>query len=510
MDLFRHELSMRSWLSIAARVIRSSNAATFVVLGLVVVYACYFSYYTVLKHQSFHSFAYDLGIFVQYFSNMLDGDGVLYTSVTQRVNFAAHFMPVLFFFMPAYALVPRPETLLVIQSFAISLGAVPVYLIARRDLGQWPGVVLAGVYLLYPALHGVNSFDFHPVAFAIAPLLTSFYMFKTGRHRWALGFALIALLCKENVALVVGAMGLYWLWESRHGAPVAFERRLMPQEPEARYSLVFVGLGVVWLALTVGVLIPHFNTEGAYPYLAKYHYDNALYNVFLVPALKAAYLAKLLAPLAMVPILGLAQLVVALPAFAQNIMTTHVDQMSIQFHYSALVIPGVMIATISGLKRLATVKGRLDNGVVYRALAVVMASTLLAVALTSPSPLALNQMMPRVGAHEHILNRAISLIPEKAAVYTQNDRYPHVCERLHAYVHLPRPGTDMFEFYGGQYEYILMDTTSEQCTLNFATEDSLKRLEREYGVYAEGDGVVLYERGYSGESIDLTAEQGET
>jgi uncharacterized membrane protein len=400
--------------------------------------------------------------------------------------------------------VPRPETLLVIQSFAIALGAVPVYLIARRDLGAWPGVTLSAVYLLYPALHGVNSFDFHPVAFAIAPLLMSYYMFKTGRYRSALGFAFVALLCKENVALVVGAMGLYWLWEARHGRPFTLERRMVPREPAVRYALVFLALGVVWLVLAVGVVVPHFNADGAYPYFAKYHYDNALYNALLMPASKVEYLAKLLAPVALMPALGLTQMVIALPAIAQNVMTTHIDQVSIQFHYSALVVPGVMIATIAGVQRLATISGSVEGSVVCKALAPVVGSTILAVALFSPSPLALNQVMPRVGVHEHILNRAISLIPVEASVYTQNDRYPHVCERLNAYVHLPRPETDLFEFYDGRYEYILMDTTSEQCTLDFATPASLERLDREYSVYAQGDGVILYRRGYHGESIDLT------
>ena len=53
-----------------------------------------------------------------------------------------------------------------------------------------------------------------------------------------------------------------------------------------------------------------------------------------------------------------------------------------------------------------------------------------------------------------------------------------------------------------------MDTTSEQCTLDFATPASLERLDREYGVYAQGDGVILYRRGYHGESIDLTLAGG--
>ena len=34
----------------------------------------------------------------------------------------------------------------------------------------------------------------------------------------------------------------------------------------------------------------------------------------------------------------------------------------------------------------------------------------------------------------------------------------------------------------------------------------MERLEREYGIYAQGDGVYLYKRGYVGEPILLGEE----
>ena len=116
----------------------------------------------------------------------------------------------------------------------------------------------------------------------------------------------------------------------------------------------------------------------------------------------------------------------------------------------------------------------------------------------------LDHAMPRVTSHHMVVQEAIGLIPEDASVYTQNDRFPHICERVHAYVHLPKPGLNFFEFHGGDYDYILADSTSEQCMLHWGSQASLERLEEEYGVYAEGDGVYLYKRGYEGEPLAIS------
>ena len=111
--------------------------------------------------------------------------------------------------------------------------------------------------------------------------------------------------------------------------------------------------------------------------------------------------------------------------------------------------------------------------------------------------------MPRLTSHQATLQQAISLIPEDASVYTHNDLFPHICQRLHAYATIPEQGLDFFEFYGGNYDYILVDLTSEQSILRWGSKQSLERLESEYGIYAQGDGIYLYKRDYHGEALAI-------
>ena len=467
------------------------------------VYAAYFSYYTILKHHTYHSFAYDLGFFTQYMWSTLHGHGLFYSSILQSPCFAWHFQPILFLVLPLYALLPQAETLLVLQSLIMPMGALPVYWLARDELGARVGVAFAGLYLLYPALHGVNSFDFHPVALAIPILLFCFYAFKTKRYRWGMVLAVLAMMCKENVALVVIAMGFYWLWTARKRDLRRLDWSGLPRNREIVYPLCLSAIGAIWFVVAVGVLIPHYSLTGVYPWFERYGYTNVLDNVFADAAVKAQYLSHLFSPLAFTSLLNPASLLIGLPIFAQNLLTGHIDQCRIVFHYSSLLIPWLFVASIYGVKWLSTVQGRTIEAIHKRLLYILLPSTLVAALLISPSPIALDRAMPRVTSHHMVMQEAIGLIPENASVYTQNDRFPHICQRVHAYVHLPKPGLNLFEYYGGDYDYILADSTSEQCMLHWGSQASLDRLEREYGVYAEGDGVYLYKRGYEGEPLKL-------
>jgi len=111
-----------------------------------------------------HSF--DLGIHDQALYTLLRLGYMRSTQYgVEAINYIGdHFSPIFYLVVPFYALYPDAKTLLVLQSLALGIGAIPVYLLARSKTGSAPlAVVLSIVYLLYPALHGVNTFDFHQI-----------------------------------------------------------------------------------------------------------------------------------------------------------------------------------------------------------------------------------------------------------------------------------------------------------------------------------------------------------
>ena len=173
-----------------------------------------------MKHDGFATFAWDLGIFDQAFHTTLYSGKLFYYTAELYLSpsgcyFAVHFSPILFVLLPFYAIQPSATTLLVLQSFILALGALPLYLLASDLLrSKKAGFVIGVAYLLYPALQGANWFDFHQQAFI--PLLIFSSCYFLAKKSWKLYFTsiLLALMVEEHVAPIIFVMAAYFLLAS--------------------------------------------------------------------------------------------------------------------------------------------------------------------------------------------------------------------------------------------------------------------------------------------------------
>jgi uncharacterized membrane protein len=129
-----------------------------------------------------------------------------------------HLSPIMYLFVPAFWLVPGPVVLLVAQSVALALGALPVFAIARRRLGDdRPAAAFAVLYLLNPSLHGINVRDFHAAALAVPLLLAALYCVEAERPGLFARRGGGTLACREDAALAVLGLGA-WLCLARVGS----------------------------------------------------------------------------------------------------------------------------------------------------------------------------------------------------------------------------------------------------------------------------------------------------
>ncbi|HVH62513.1 MAG TPA: DUF2079 domain-containing protein, partial [Candidatus Dormibacteraeota bacterium] len=125
--------------------------------------AAYFVLYSalaILRHRSYHSFGFDLAVYDQVVWNTTQGRA-LESTMTQTIavphsQLGDHFSPIYLAMVPFYLLYPHPETLLVLETFALALGAWPVYLLARLKLPPGYAVLWVLVYLLFIPLAYVN------------------------------------------------------------------------------------------------------------------------------------------------------------------------------------------------------------------------------------------------------------------------------------------------------------------------------------------------------------------
>jgi uncharacterized membrane protein len=486
-----------------------------VVLLAVLAYSVYFSWFTILNHHTYGTSAYDLGIYMQSLWTTLHGYGLFFTALWEGSRFAYHFEPVLFGLLPLYAVLPHAETLLVLQSVAIGSGAVPVYLLARRQLGQGVGLIFAVLYLLYPAVHAVNSFDFHATALAIPLLLSSHYCLSIGRLRWGVILAVLALTCRENVSLVVFLMGAYWAWRWRRPRMMGVDSVALPEDRRFLVALAMCLAAAVWFVLAVHIAIPYFGHAETPPSFARY--DGTLGCLGVDPAGKLLYLLQVFGPLLFTSLLAPGTLLIGLPVFAQNLLAFGTDMYQMTNQYAAILIPFVFVSSIGGVKLLADQARAGAAGLRYLILALMLVSTCVFSLLYSNSPIALGRGFPEPDLHSQIVDKAVELVPADASIYTQNDLFTHVCHRANASSTLFRYRMDFFEYdflYGGElisrvdgfeYEYILVDTRSNQSLFLYMTSSAWERLYSDYGVYARGDGVFLYRLGWTGVPIEMTA-----
>ncbi|MGZ6390589.1 MAG: DUF2079 domain-containing protein [Ktedonobacterales bacterium] len=315
-------------------------------LGIALVYALALTHYLFALHDSFSTFAEDLGIMDQTLWNTIHGHFMRQTicnpigdqnclGIVSR--FAIHFEPILALLAPLYLIVPSVKTLVVLQVFAVASGVVPVYLLAARRLhhAAW-GVAFVLLYLLHPSLQAVTLSVFHPESLAAPILLWTFYCLAVRRYRTALSLCIVALLCKETLALDVCMLGIY--------VALILRRRT------AGIALIFMSLATLALALTLMHRASPLGYSPVAPRLSGLYQQplQTIGNVLLDPQ-RRAYPVRLLAPVGFLPLLSPWTLLIAIPSFLINIFSSNPLMFSGGYQYNADIVPVLIAASIDGL-----------------------------------------------------------------------------------------------------------------------------------------------------------------
>jgi len=361
------------------------HKAVLILVFLIFLYSVYFSYFTILRYQTLYSSYFDLGIMNQTVYNtymaIKTGDWSRVLEMTnpfgweQIKRMAIHNDLMLVLFAPFYFIHAGPETLLVIQSIVLGLGAIAVYLLTKHVLEYGANnnrfvrfsllpLVFSAAYLLYSPMQRANIFDFHAVTLAV-PILLFMYYFWVRKKYWASGLLLIlSLLTKEQVALTTLFFGGFILF-----SPSKLTRQ------KGRSNLVFglcvVFISLAWFLLSLSVIIPHF--RGDVHFALKYYGDfgdsplKIIMGIIKKPSAIATYIFRedtlryfwfLLGPLGFLSLLSPLHLAVAIPELAVNLLSNSWNMRNIIFHYTAVIQPWIFIAAIYGARNYIAGKRR--------------------------------------------------------------------------------------------------------------------------------------------------------
>jgi uncharacterized membrane protein len=475
---------------------------------LILAYVVTFGALSVLQNDAFATTVHDLGVMDQAAWNTLHGRFVMESSQEglPLSRLRGHVEPIFLLISLVFLLFDHVNALLLLQTVVIALGALPVYRLAKEATAtgqgsRFPaafGVTAALAYLLYPPLEAANLTEFHPVALAPTFFLVAFlYLWRRAYWRYGL-FALLAMSCKEDMPLLVVMLGVYGLVSSWRADPGP------DRQAGLRWGAASVGVGAAWFLACIYLIVPAFSASGSYQLFQRYAEvggglsgllstlltrPGAILAMLTEPA-RISYIAGLLAGTGFLSLLNPLSLLIAAPSLAINILSNYPVMYSGVSHYSAPLVPWVMVSAVLGVAwvrgRAAKLGCRAASVVSVASLAWLLAWVLGYHAAYGFTPLGGRFHLPQVTAHHRLAQHFLDQIPAGARLSTQPALFPHASHREFIY-EFPTVA---------DAEYVWLDVSS---SVNMHPNDFKQQVDQMvdaggFGIVDAQDGYILLKR----------------
>ena len=189
------------------------------ITGLVLLFILVVGGCSSLLYLNHWAACYDFGIFSQMFHYMRE-TGIPYTTCERDIlmsHFAVHMSPIFYLLLPVNYLFPSPVTLDIMQSIIVASGVAPLILIMKRySLSKGAMILFSAIYVLFPGFAGGCFYHLHENCF-LAPLVLWFvYCSEKGKWYGQVIFAVLLLSVKEDAAVYVAIIALYFLFTTKN------------------------------------------------------------------------------------------------------------------------------------------------------------------------------------------------------------------------------------------------------------------------------------------------------
>ncbi len=376
------------------------------------------------------------------FNNQRIKSGIEATGLTSRLGI--HVEPILLLVAIPYLFFSSPVNLIVIQTLVVASGVFPAAWLARRHLKlPLARVAFPLAYLLAPPLEAANLYEFHAVTLSAALLLWAFYFADGARYKLFALFGVLAMFTKEEIGLVVAAMGLWVWWRHRDRA----------------VGLTTAILAAGWSLFCALVVLRFFHAGHSSPFCGRLnpyvingqntgadalktqcsqvaklwlrHPDQVLSVVWITQ--KQGFLHRMFITTGYLSLLSPLTLAISLPSYALILFSNDVHMYSGLGHYPAELVPVMIGSAIIGVAWLANRVGprlRIPSAAVTT-----LASLWLLVASVSNthvngfSPLYEGFVAPQETYHDQVGQDILRLIPPGASVSAGDFLNAHLSDR---------------------------------------------------------------------------------
>ena len=404
-------------------------------------YVGVFGLLAILRYESLNS-ELDLPVFGQVLWSSFHGIILENPTLGDSRNYlGTHFSPMLLALIPLVTLWGEIPALLITQTIALGMVALPLFWFARAQVGGSLALVIAFLYFLSPALQYVNLYDFHEISLA-APLyaLAAFFVLRSHYTGFFVSMGL-AMLASEETALILVGFGVF----------IFFLR-------SRKLGLLTIALGCFSCIALLMYVMPTF-TQGVYLFVNRYTYlgktipeiasgifanPGKVLNVVATPE-KLEYVSYLLIPLGLFPLAGIEVLFFSFPTFTYLLLSDYPAQTSIHYQYSAPLLPFLYFAAVVGVRRVmmpprsnTNANGAWEREKLARQIGIatlLMGAGIASYYLFAPGPLArqFDQAKFALDARDSLGRSLAASIPQEGIVVTQSEWIAHLSDRIGIY-----------------------------------------------------------------------------
>lgn len=400
---------------------------TILVIGLCVVHAIATTRLQWDIHRGLGTSAYDVGLYDQGVWLLSRFDAPFVTLMGRNL-FGDHASLILIFVVPLYWIWPGTEMLLALQSFVVAAGALPIYFFGRRHLNSAAlGCAFAIVWLVNPAVNGTIFENYHPDSFLGLFVPIAIISALTKRWRWYWFAVFLSLLVKEDVVLIIAPLGamLALRGETRRGILT-----IVAAVSAALLGMFVLMKNLIGVPTRNGWRIPFGGVSG---FITESFTNPTNVYRYLTSEGRLMYWWKMFAPFAFLSALAPEVAIISILVLVGNTVSNFWYQFHIEYHYSLVAVPALLIAVIVGL-------GRVGIGMRRVLVSVVVVSSLWSASLWSYVPFRMDEY-PHWGAEHPVAlaaNEMYAYIPPTAKISVLHSTAPHLAHRKEIY-QFPNP-----------------------------------------------------------------------
>lgn len=410
-------------------------------LLIVLLSTLVYSFIGIQKHNHFQTFAWDTAFFSQelYFIDQLKAP---FTSLNNMNALGDHFQITFiilgFIFYKIWA---SAEVLFFIQSFSVSLSAIPLFLITQHFLKKtnfpekgryYVGLSIILMYLTSVSVQGMLTDEFHNDPLAVLPFLSLIYfVLKKNNSGYWISLAFL-LLTKETYGLLAVLIGIFIIFLTR----------------EYKKAFITAFLGLATFYLLVYQLMPLFSgTKEYFHFVLGNRPGDVISEIMQNPQTAATEffdnpqkiktILVALFSFGFFPFISnIAYLILPAGALALRFYDDTTPLLYVfNNHYSAPFIPLLAVAAVYGISRLP---GKFWRFVVVYTSGVAIVQNIL---FHGPINSMFKRSFYEYSDWQKDAHDLIKMVPEEEIIASQNSLLSHLAQRDKFYL-LPNIGND--------------------------------------------------------------------